>query len=227
MDEGLETAAEAGRKRSRSESPPRPRSMSPQEPPSSPPLVVLTQPQQPKSKVVRTVNFESHDERMPDQKSPCASDDKQPKLEFDADCAIQDSEFAFLMCDETLGEPSYKTEVTVKTEPGFEPSYKTEVTVKTEPGLEPTDSVKKDVGCSRLFDSAKKFAKDEKTPLRGSSLFNTTELVRSASQTLASQFTSPPTTKRTQAGKKTPSSSCRMSQSDVFGQDTSSESDSD
>lgn len=211
MDEGLETAAEAGRKRSRSESPPRPRSMSPQEPPSSPPLVVLTQPQQPKSKVVRTVNFESHDERMPDQKSPCASDDKQPKLEFDADCAIQDSEFAFLMCDETLGEPSYKTEVTVK----------------TEPGLEPTDSVKKDVGCSRLFDSAKKFAKDEKTPLRGSSLFNTTELVRSASQTLASQFTSPPTTKRTQAGKKTPSSSCRMSQSDVFGQDTSSESDSD
>ena len=221
MDDGLEAPAEADRKRSRSESPPRPRSMSPQEPPSSPPPVALTQAQQPKSKAVRAVNFESKDERMPDQKS-CAPSGKKPKLEFDdGDCIIQDSDFAFLMCDETMGEPCVKTEVTVKTEPSLETEPYPDTNVNV--------NVKKEVGGSRLFDSARKFANEEKTPLKSSTSFNASALLRSASQCLATQFATPPTTKRDKPGKKTPSSSkapCCLSQPDVFGE-TSSESESD
>ena len=218
MDEGLESAAEAGRKRSRSESPPRPRSVSPQEPPPSPPPVTLTQARQPKSKAVRTVSFGSKDHDMPDQQDLCASDSKRPKLEFDDDCIIKDSDFAFLMCDETLGEPAVKTEVTVKTEPGLEP----------EPGLDASVNVKTEVGGSRLFDSAKKFVNEEKTPLRGSSFFNTAALIRNASHVLADHFSTPPTAKRALPDKNTPSASkapCCLSQPEFV--DTSSDSNSD
>jgi hypothetical protein len=94
-----------------------------------------------------------------------------------------------------------------------------EPVVKTEAG-----------GSHRLIDSAKKFAneeKAEKTPLKSSSSFNTAALLRSASHSLADKFATPPTTnKRPPLDMRTPSK-CSMSQPDVFGEDSSSDSEED
>jgi hypothetical protein len=181
-----------------------------------------------KSKVYRAVSFESKDQEMPDKepdsgKAPCDPDDQKAKLEFEDDGQIQDAEFAFLYCDETVGESQTQPEPVVKTEGGglfclAEIMNKTEPVVKTEGG------------CSRLIDSAKKFVNEEKTPLKSSNLFNTSALLRSASQSLAGMLATPPTTNKPPVDKKTPSSKgkgmChRMSQADVFGEDSSSDSD--
>ena len=186
-----------------------------------------------KRKVCRAVSFESKDQEMPDKepesgKAPCDPDDQNAKLEFEEDCAINDEEFAFLHCDETQGEPLTQPEPVVNTEP-----------VKTNGGGlyclaeimdNPEPVVKTEGGCSRLIDSAKKFANEEKTPLKSSNLFNTSALLRSASQSLAGILSTPPTTNKAPVDKKTPSSKgkgmCyRMSQADVFGEDSSSDSD--
>jgi hypothetical protein len=177
--------------------------------------------QKEKAPVCRSVSFESQDQEMSDQqpacaKAPCETCAKNFKLEFEGGCDLNDSDFAFLMCDETLGEPF----VVVKTEPLTQPEPITQP--------EPVASKSSAKSASRLIDSAKKFANEDKTPLKGSNLFNTAELVRSASHCLADILNTPPTTKRAHVDKKTPSSSkgrCSMSQADVFGEDTSSDSD--
>ena len=184
--------------------------ISPTASPVPPELLELAPPLESyKAKVCRAVSFESKDQEMPDKepesgKDPCESNGKYATLEFEDDGAIQDAEFAFLHCDENLAEHLTQPEPVVKTEGG----------------------------CSRLIDSAKKFANDEKTPLKSSSSFNsgTTALLRSASQSLAGMLATPPTTNKDPVDKKTPSSKgkgmCyRMSQADVFGEDSSSDSD--
>lgn len=193
-------------------------------PEQEPPPMELPPVQKEKAPVCRSVSFESQDQEMPDQqpacaKAPCETCAKNVKLEFEGGCDLNDSDFAFLMCDETLGEPF----VVVKPEPSPSPSRSPEPLTQPEPVVK--SSAK---SAPRLIDSAKKFANEDKTPLKGSNLFNTAELVRSASHCLADILNTPPTTKRAHVDKKTPSSSkgrCSMSQADVFGEDTSSDSD--
>jgi hypothetical protein len=224
MDEDLEPTAESPRKRHYQDkedledlAPSGKRiRISPVASPVPPELLQLAPPlESDKAKVYRSVSFEPKDQEMPDQepqsdKAPCECNGKDAKLEFDDDGQIQDAEFAFLHCDETVGES--------QTEPEAEPLTQPEPVVKTEGG------------CSRLIDSAKKFVNEEKTPLKSSNLFNTSALLRSASQSLAGMLATPPTTNKPPVDKKTPSSKgkgmChRMSQADVFGEDSSSDSD--
>lgn len=203
----------------------RPRSISPQDSPKSPPTIHLPQTQKHNSHAYREVTFddqkapqlESQEDPMSEKDPMCEPDDKKAKpesekdpmsepndkkarLDFDGDSVIQDADFALLYCDENAeicGEPEVKTEA----------------------------------GDSRLFDSAKKFANEDKTPLKSSNSFNVATLIRSASHSLAGILNTPATSKRAPGGKKrasSPKGMCsRMSQSqdNVFGEDSSSDSD--
>ena len=209
-------------------------------PKEAPPTIELPPLKKEKAQACRAVSFESKDQEMPDKelesgkaplepkdqempdkelesgKAPLEPNDKHVKLEFEDGYDIQDTDFAFLHCDEKVSEP------VVTTYNVLDPRFYADLVERDAKG---------EKSGSRLIDSAKKFANDEKTPLKGSSLFNsgTTGLRRSASRSLADILNTPDTTKRPPVDKRTPSSKgrCSMSQVDsqvdVFGEDTSSD----
>lgn len=190
-------------------------------PKEAPPTIELPPLKKEKAQACRAVSFESKDQEMPDKelesgKAPLEPNDKHVKLEFEDGYDIQDTDFAFLHCDEKVSEP------VVTTYNVLDPRFYADLVERDAKG---------EKSGSRLIDSAKKFANDEKTPLKGSSLFNsgTTGLLRSASRSLADILNTPDTTKRPPVDKRTPSSKgrCSMSQVDsqvdVFGEDTSSD----
>ena len=190
-------------------------------PKEAPPTIELPPLKKEKAQACRAVSFESKDQEMPDKelesgKAPLEPNDKHVKLEFEDGYDIQDTDFAFLHCDEKVSEP------VVTTYNVLDPRFYADLVERDAKG---------EKSGSRLIDSAKKFANDEKTPLKGSSLFNsgTTGLRRSASRSLADILNTPDTTKRPPVDKRTPppKGRCSMSQVDsqvdVFGEDTSSD----
>lgn len=165
-------------------------------PEQQPPVLELPATQQTKVPACRAVSF-GKDQEMPDK-----------ELESEKDPCERDGKKAKFEHDESeLQDADFACLYCNEAEP----------VVKTEAG-----------GSTRLIDSAKKFAneeKAEKTPLKSSASFNTAALLRSASHSLADKFGTPVTiNKRPPLDKKTPSK-CSMSQPDVFGDSSSSDSD--
>jgi len=199
MDEGIEEPRVGGNRQLSPGTNSRPISPT-AAPEQEPPVMELSPPKQTKVPDSRAVSF-GKDQEMPD-KDPCEHADKKAKFEHE-EGELQDADFDCLYCNEA------------------------EPVVETEAG---SDFATVKFGSHRLLDSAKKFSnpeKAEKTPLRSSTGFNTAALLRSASHSLADKFTTPPTTnKRPPLDMRTPSK-CSMSQPDVFGEDSSSDSEED